>query len=449
MKQNRILQRFLCATVLVLACVWLAACQTGKTEPEAGGSSQPGPESSEAASGAEAEPEKPVEITLLLDYVYDSPSGISKKEKEELFGGIPGYGETFTVDVQHLPFMDNAEGRKGQIERIRMEMMQDKGPDIVITRNYATPPGVELGFSDLFPIPQSAMKQRLFLPLDDYIANAQYMEWDKLLPQVMEAGKDGEGRQVILPLVYSFSVSLFDRESAMAQQTLPMTRSQMLESEDPGMQRIASDGWRVFADALYGFVDYEKEELGFTEQEALDLAKQLKTAREQSALAECPGLVESASSSDLLFGLGLLGAKDSPDYVWVPSYHRDGGVTAYIPVYAAINRSTQHPDQCFAILDWLLSKESQRTAGWTSLGFPVHMDLGLHGQSVNGWFLNDWNFEQFASARDQIDQTAYLGPLYTEMLELNDKVLQAESDAELDKLVHEAYTRMQMILAES
>lgn len=53
------------------------------------------------------------------------------------------------------------------------------------------------------------------------------------------------------------------------------------------------------------------------------------------------------------------------------------------------------------------------------------------------------------SARDQIDKAVFRGPLYTEMLDLNDKVLRAESDAELEKLVHDSYARMRMILAES
>lgn len=446
MKQNRILQRSLCTMFLLLACFWLAACQTGSREPSAGGSSQPRPEKSEAASRVEATPEKPVEITVLLDYYYDSAGEGASKEAKELFGGIPGYGEAFTVKIQRLPFLDNIEGRNGQIEQLRMEMMQDKGPDIVITRNYSTVPGVQMDFSALFPIPQSAMKQRLFLPLDGYIANAQYMEWDKLLPKVMEAGKDGEGRQVLLPLVYSFRASLFESESGMDQQAFPMTRGQMLESEDPYIKGIASDGWCVFADALCGLVDYETEELNFTQQELLDLAKRLKTAREQGAI-DCPGLVESG----IEFGVPYrqIGGKESPDYVLIPSYHQEGGVTAYISVYAAINRSTQHPDQCFAILDWLLSKESQRTAGWNDLGLPVHINLGLHGESVRGWYLSDWNFAQFVSARDQIDKAVFRGPLYTEMLDLNDKVLRAESDAELEKLVHDSYARMRMILAES
>ena len=92
MKQNRILQRSVCTMFLLLACFWLAACQTGSREPSAGGSSQPRPEKSEAASRVEATPEKPVEITVLLDYYYDSAGEGASKEAKELFGGIPGYG---------------------------------------------------------------------------------------------------------------------------------------------------------------------------------------------------------------------------------------------------------------------------------------------------------------------------------------------------------------------
>ena len=68
MKRNKMIRRVWCAGALLLACFWLAACQTGSREPSAGGSSQPRPEKSEAASRVEATPEKPVEITVLLDY---------------------------------------------------------------------------------------------------------------------------------------------------------------------------------------------------------------------------------------------------------------------------------------------------------------------------------------------------------------------------------------------
>ncbi len=432
--------------ILVFTMLFLLSC-----------SARSGYEKSFPQQNAEAVSQPPSTGPAMLRVLVDlraSDIAIHRTEDiKEFLKEMPGYKESFDIQFEYLPTFDSAPERNTEIDRLRLDLMQDKGPDIIICQNfYMDPQELEwtglskTGLKSIFNIPQSAMKQRLFLPLDGYIANAQYMEWDKLLPKVMEAGKDGEGRQVLLPLVYSFRASLFEGESGMDQQAFPMTRGQMLESEDPYIKGIASDGWCVFADALCGLVDYETEELNFTQQELLDLAKRLKTAREQGAI-DCPGLVESG----IEFGVPYrqIGGKESPDYVLIPSYHQEGGVTAYISAYAAINRSTQHPDQCFAILDWLLSKESQRTAGWNDLGLPVHIDLGLHGESVRGWYLSDWNFAQFVSARDQIDKAVFRGPLYTEMLDLNDKVLRAESDAELEKLVHDSYARMRMILAES
>lgn len=429
MKKHRLLISLL---ILLLCC----ACQTQGTESV-------GESSLKQERSAAPQSQVPT-LRVLTDLAMGG--SFSSRSLMEFLKTVPEYKSEYKLTFQSLPPAENAEAREGEVTRLRIDMMAGKGPDVLILRNFYDRTGVMPDIKNLFPVPQSAMKQNLFLPLDDYIANAQYMEWDKLLPKVMEAGKDGEGRQVLLPLVYSFRASLFEGESGMDQQAFPMTRGQMLESEDPYIKGIASDGWCVFADALCGLVDYETEELNFTQQELLDLAKRLKTAREQGAI-DCPGLVESG----IEFGVPYrqIGVKESPDYVLIPSYHQEGGVTAYISVYAAINRSTQHPDQCFAILDWLLSKESQRTAGWNDLGLPVHMDLGLHGESVRGWYLSDWNFAQFVSARDQIDKAVFRGPLYTEMLDLNDKVLRAESDAELEKLVHDSYARMRMILAES
>ena len=82
------------------------------------------------------------------------------------------------------------------------------------------------------------MDNRIFLPLDEYIADSDSLEWDNQLPNIMAAGKNEEGQQ-LLPFSYSFTVAAFDREQYNISEDLPMTWNEMLESTDPLVQYAA------------------------------------------------------------------------------------------------------------------------------------------------------------------------------------------------------------------
>lgn len=81
--------------------------------------------------------------------------------------------------------------RDQQLQRLRTEILAGKGPDIFLTDVYNHVVGdAEIGKwgvegkGPLFNFPAQAMKNRLFLPLDDYIAQAQFMEFDQLTPRL-------------------------------------------------------------------------------------------------------------------------------------------------------------------------------------------------------------------------------------------------------------------------
>ena len=150
----------------------------------------------------------------------------------------------------------------------------------------------------------------------------------------------------------------------------------------------------------------------------------------------------------------LLGDKlddSSPNYIMIPMYNVDGGVTANITSFAAINRNTTYPELSFRMLDCLLSKDVQSRSSiyGNVMGTPVHMELaqkGQHAQTIFGgtWYMNEWNFAQFSSLRDQVNEVKF----YTELDELLIRMSEEENKP-LDKVVHDCYTKMQMLLAES
>ena len=89
------------------------------------------------------------------------------------------------LEIEYIP-EHTPEGnpeRDTMIARLRTEIMSGKGPDIFL-----------LGCNDrdmepLFKVPEKNMVNGAFLPLNDYIENAQFMEFDKLVPGVMSAGQ--------------------------------------------------------------------------------------------------------------------------------------------------------------------------------------------------------------------------------------------------------------------
>ena len=65
------------------------------------------------------------------------------------------------------------------------------------------------------------------------------------------------------------------------------------------------------------------------------------------------------------------------------------------------------------------------------------------------WRLSEWNFAQYAALREQINVVDYMTPVNRELMDLWYQADAAEDEAQLEKLVHDSYTRMRMILAES
>ena len=176
MKKHRLLISLL---ILLLCC----ACQTQGTE--SGGDSSLKQEHSAA-------PQSQVPTLRVLTDLAMGGS-FSSRSLMEFLKTVPEYKSEYKLTFQSLPPAENAEAREGEVTRLRIDMMAGKGPDVLILRNFYDHTGVMPDIKNLFPVPQSAMKQNLFLPLDDYIANAKYMDWDKLLPAAMEAGRDEEG----------------------------------------------------------------------------------------------------------------------------------------------------------------------------------------------------------------------------------------------------------------
>ena len=172
--------------------------------------------------------QKPAALHILLDVCGDSRSAAEAEAKMENFITNMAYsGIPIEAEIEVMPV--TGSDRKAALQRVRTEIASGKGPDVFILS--AEPRTVNA--EPLFGFPECAMDDGRFLVLDELIEKAQFMEWDKLTPAVMEAGRTEDG-QMLLPLTYTFPVTVFRKGEA----ALELSPDRSNEKETSGKEEI-------------------------------------------------------------------------------------------------------------------------------------------------------------------------------------------------------------------
>lgn len=96
------------------------------------------------------------------------------------------YGGPEEMEVDYIP--KEGADRESMIKHLKTELMSGSGPDLFIVDAFD---GNFYNEKPMFPIPEQMIERRVFLPLDEYIEKAQFAQWDRLTPKVMEAGRRG------------------------------------------------------------------------------------------------------------------------------------------------------------------------------------------------------------------------------------------------------------------
>lgn len=390
----------------------------------------------------------PVIISLCLDI------GGIRGELGDILQSIPGYGTDFIVDTEILP-REGAE-RENAATRIRTEILAGKGPDFFLCECPRFGFGAG-GVQALFPFPQQVMGNHLFLPLDDYIANAQYMEWEKLFPTVMESGRNEEG-QLLLPLAFSFLATLYDPADYSPPADRPTTWDEVIASDDPA---IKFTGRNSLADIMGNLADYEKDVPAFTEEELLARTKEYFNLRnwrltEGEAAAPpheyidfCGEVNWTEQLDENSYGLPFMG-EESPDYIIMPYYNISGGITSNVAAFGAINRNAEHPDEAFRVLDRLLAKDTQLGSQFYQglIGMPVYQDACSEESPLKregkNWFMSEANFQSYQELLEQINVVNYPGPIDSALYEIH-----RSPEDKISEEVHRQYSVIKMMLAES
>lgn len=389
-------------------------------------------------------------IGRFLDYVADL--------------GAVSEGPT-DIELELIPNM-GAE-REAALDRLRTEIMSGGGPDVFIISNTSAR---TTGENALFPIPEKTMTTGIFLSLDEYMESAQFTDWDKQVSAVMAAGQNEYGQQII-PLSYTLPVTCYRRSEVTADVSKDTTWNEMLADESGILQAAGSwfhsgsaenfTKWEGgYLECVLGeLADFESEELLFTEEELLQRTKEILILRDKE-YSELPGHYQ------ICLNVGYnrydqfddwTDVKKDDALTMIPLYSDDGGITATILSYGAVNANTKRPEDAFFVLDVFLSQAVQRTSdtyGCLTLdvGLPMDEDL-LQGEvrnlRVKAWGFTAENYTEFCSVREQITNAGFKGSLEQELQDMFRKCRTAYDNGEsMEEIVSESYKNMQRMLAE-
>lgn len=464
----------LCMAALLLmasGCAELPSASYADGSPQSGGGEAPSETATPAPASAAEEPSEssaddPDALRICLDVgdnTVQSDREIAVLETL-IAGGIQRAGGPENIVFDSIPF--SGSERTIAQERIRTALMAGEGPDVFIVTS--------LGGYSLFPVPEKAMREGLFLPLDAYIQNAELSEWDRLTPVVMEAGRTEEGQQLV-PMLYTLPVTMYPKSSVAAPPEGTTWRD-MLADETNILRNAAAmcGNWVGSFAALPGdgllpalgeLADYETGELLFSEEELLSCTETLLALEEElhaGGLDTLPDYLQGRLSGDLQLTADSDSEapikKDTP-VTMIPIYSDDGGVTAMVQAYTGVNRNTRHPEDAFFVVDYLMSVEAQQelklyTQMCRSENFPVHEEiLSAKYPQQNFLSFSDENFEEISRVRNQISRVYFENAL-TRMVDVSYYMTAQEIQAgewteqTLEELVSESYATMKQMLSE-
>lgn len=326
----------------------------------------------QASSNAE-ETERSSDIPVILvdDPYYVESEGIMKVY--EYF-----YGEK-EFEFEVLP--QTAAEREARLSAIRAEIMAGEGPDAFILP--ANGSETWLSKAPLFPNIEKTMRTGVFLPLDDLIAESEHLKLEDHNEIVMAAGRTDEGR-VVLPLLYYCDIFFLNKASVQNPEQSYETWDDLLNSEDQNVRDLLKSQMRLrFGHQYAKLADYEQDNLLITAEMLVEDMQRL------NALSELPAY-ELGTKDLILVDSDFL---DNQVLVWyssrtnqysnaegmiLPLKNENGGVTALISAYAAINRNSEHAEDVFRYIELYFNEDIQSMNG---------IDLGQIGPyGPHNWY---------------------------------------------------------------
>ena len=420
------------ALLLVLALCMLAGCERANTDPT---TPKEGIQASAAGQGKDTADGG--EITICINKDFERPA-------KDVLEYLKASGCEASFELLVLP--SGKEERESKISRLRTEIMGGGGPDVFVLPG-PNPNYVE-SREELFQNVGKTMQSGALLPLDDLLAESEIAHVEACDETIMRAGQAND-EQLILPLQVTYSAAVLEGTPALSS----------WEDISSGSNKVRAAFGRLmgtsFFNTLGQLVDDTGENLAIEKEDLVALVTQ---ATELHAFA-----FEGEGGAPVgLMGENFLqqASAAGEGMEIVPLYNNQGGVTANITLYAAINRNCADPSGAFRFVEVLLSDTLQGGRGFTVEGTgrsycsTFYYGTDTVALPVKTSLLADYYVSKGMAAEQakalagvEITTARVYADLDADLLSLFVKC-QGASEEEIAQAVDETYTTMQMKLAE-
>lgn len=404
--------------------------------------------------GKGQESEETEKLTVCTEEIYQPEVETIAKIWQKMNGGSE-------VEVVAIP--QDASLAEAQVTKLRTEIMSGGGPDIFIMASSGEAMDEEPAV--LFSNPEKLMRSDLFLPLDDYIADAQYInpgEWNQ---KIMDAGKTEEG-QMVLPIAYTYYAYSFRTTDLQNPSFIPNSWEELKAWKEPEIVTNLTEQTVLWFSQTFGeLADYENETLLFSEEELMNRVEEAfawenenrMTENQEKILPVAGGMGENSKE---FWQQVVRASGENETIIAIPN--DENGLTAYITLYAAVNRNTEYPDQAFSLLDFMFSDAMMSGKGvqidnseiyyGINNNFPTAAMLTnktavqqvLRNQTVKSW--NEEVENRINSIRFYSDLDDELCRMYMECI--SDEYGPSPSTEKKREIASQAYEKMRMKLAE-
>lgn len=350
MKMKRIISGLLAASL-----VFLAGCQADIPDPtEPTGTPEPNlldrteetfpiPEDYPVYSGKWQPSDEP--LTVYVSALYNTGCK-SLQSAVEYLAGQP-------VEINWVFLPGDSTEANVMLTKMHTDMMAGKGPDMFLAAcpgPFAIDPDSMEPVSRFFQNPEKTMRLDTFLPLDGLLENAQYMDVDGLTKAVLSAGRTQAG-QVVLPLAYTYNAVEFRTADLSDPASLPTSWEGLSKDSALNFGRALVQG---LCSAPGRMADYSSEEILFTEDDLLAWTQAAYDAAYAHSGTQETGAAEVRKSE--FVGTDFPGGQTIKN-TFLPLWNTDGGVTAIISSFAAVNKNTAQANNAMFLLDVLCSPQ--------------------------------------------------------------------------------------------
>ena len=403
-----------------------------------------------AGCGNKKENKSKETLTVCVEEMFEEETRELLDWWETLHNGIKG-------EVIAIP--KDSDTGEIKISNIRTELMSGEGPDIFL---LSTRGPYSMDTPGLFDNPEKVMYTDTFLPLDDFLKQSKYAKTENLNQKILEAGKTKQG-QMILPITYRYQKYAFRTKDLNSLETLPTSWNELRICKNPVIQNgMFIQAYSLFP--LFGkLANYETEKLIFSEEELQTLVKEVADYiiwnEEKKSTRENFHLPVGGNNAE--FYTNLI---DSQEDIIISGFpNKDGGVTAEITTYAAINRNTNMQEEAFSFLDLIFRPEilfgpgvkvGDTWKGSTFFDCFSTYDRIIHNQDLAIRYpeLSEKYLASIKEADNRINAVCFYSDLEKELDTLMHSYIlsyvHTESEEERNELVEKAYETMKMKILE-